>query len=335
MRENLESLSMESESSGSDTATSGTKSKSIQVNLVEVAQKRKFTRQSPDMCLSLVDRGVVNHFGTVNLSNLGFDNSTTNSNLNALTLTVHCRWLRYPQASSLSISHQDLSSGSLMLSSIGIRNSEERAILQAVQREKENEEFFKSLLAWYVAEHRIWREAIENKGLVQTLAESHGTAGSESDSSESESDDSNTPRLRGAIIAICYGLPFCGGHGDRVHGILSLFLLAIATKRGFLLDVRHPTPLQGIVTTNTDTNSGEPESDTKYSSADEGALHPSFLDWRVRTEDVYELAAGNRIQLMDELEDKEVERILRGVKRSPEVLVIGSNLRFHTVGMEW
>ena len=63
----------------------------------------------------------------------------------------------------------------------------------------------------------------------------------------------------------------CGGHGDRLHGILSLFLFAIATKRAFFVDYRYPLPLHMV-------------------------LVPNLIDWRIRTE---ELQMNNRIQLVD------------------------------------
>lgn len=200
----------------------------------------------------------------------GAASSLDKSILELPSLFVHCRWLRYPEASSFSLSLQKQG-----VSSVGFRVSEEHSLLQAVHHEARNENFFRDLLAWYVAEHNAWRNG-------------------------------STKVLKGAIIAVCYGLPYCGGHGDRVHGILSLLLLAIATKRGFLIDSRFPLPLDEV-------------------------LQPSFLDWRVRVE---EIELNNRIQLVD-LTESEIEKSLRGFRDSPEVLAIGTNLRFHSYMLQW
>lgn len=187
------------------------------------------------------------------------------------TQKVECRWLRYPEASDVSpiIVGQHLSS-------IGIRTSEETRIYQSAHLTSRNADFHRSIFNEYVRLHQMWRS------------------------------DPESSALSGAIVAVCYGLPFCGGHGDRIHGILSLFLLAVATGRGFLIDSRAPLPLLQ-------------------------AVHPNFVDWRVRVE---EIELNNRVQLVDLSEDA-LEKALRGFRRSPAVLALGTNLRFHHYITKW
>ncbi|CAD7946803.1 unnamed protein product [Amoebophrya sp. A120] len=184
--------------------------------------------------------------------------------------TVSCRWLRYPEASDLPNLHFDQG-----VSSIGLRTSEETKLFAGLSHRQRSTDLFKQIMADYIQQHRKWRSG-------------------------------QPSNLKGAIVAACYGLPMCGGHGDRLHGILSLFLLAVATHRGFLIDIRHPRPLLEV-------------------------LLPSFLDWRVRIED---LPLNNRVQLVD-LSEHQVDRTLRGLRVSPEVLVIGTNLRFHALIHDW
>jgi len=266
------------------------------LTFVETARIRRYTRQKPEVCEELIRRGVVDNYQKVqNITKYlpkeeeegggssEDDGSSSDSDKKAvstpnkpttqappLSLHVRCRWLRYPTASSFPVDIENHA-----ISSVGIRNSEESNIFQAVHTHRRNEDFFRNLLGWYIQEHQLWREG-------------------------------KSEVLRGAIIAVCYGLPYCGGHGDRVHGILSLFLLAMATNRGFLIDSRFPVPL-------------------------ETALLPSFLDWRVRSEEV---ELNNRVQLVD-LTEEEVERELRGLRRSPEVIAVGTNLRLHSIAAEW
>ena len=45
------------------------------------------------------------------------------------------------------------------------------------------------------------------------------------------------------LVYRCSSMGFCGGHGDRLNGILSMFLLALVTKRAFYIDSPRPLPL--------------------------------------------------------------------------------------------
>jgi len=59
------------------------------------------------------------------------------------------------------------------------------------------------------------------------------------------------------LIWSCQPYQQCGGHGDRFNGIVTAFLLAVLTRRVFLLDSESPLPLQMF-------------------------LAPRLIDWRVR-----------------------------------------------------
>ena len=53
----------------------------------------------------------------------------------------------------------------------------------------------------------------------------------------------NTKRL----VYGCYEISYCGGHGDRFHGIMTAFLLALITGRRLFIDARHPVPLDAAL----------------------------------------------------------------------------------------
>ena len=58
------------------------------------------------------------------------------------------------------------------------------------------------------------------------------------------------------LVYSCQPFAQCGGHGDRLNGMLTVFLLAVLTKRVFLIDSESPLPLQLL-------------------------LEPRAIDWRV------------------------------------------------------
>lgn len=60
------------------------------------------------------------------------------------------------------------------------------------------------------------------------------------------------------LVYSCQPFAQCGGHGDRINGIVTMFMLAVLTKRLFLLDLESPMPLQMLLT-------------------------PGLIDWRVRS----------------------------------------------------
>ncbi|CAJ1344576.1 unnamed protein product [Effrenium voratum] len=58
----------------------------------------------------------------------------------------------------------------------------------------------------------------------------------------------NQPRPKSkALIFLCLHSTFCGGHGDRLFGMLSAFLAALLTGRAFFIDMRTPLPLSSIL----------------------------------------------------------------------------------------
>mmetsp|Transcript_99456 Transcript_99456/g.280655 ORF Transcript_99456/g.280655 Transcript_99456/m.280655 type:complete len:336 (+) Transcript_99456:2-1009(+) len=59
------------------------------------------------------------------------------------------------------------------------------------------------------------------------------------------------------LVYNCQPFAQCGGHGDRVNGVVTAFMLAVLTRRVFLLDSESPVPLQLL-------------------------LSPKLIDWRVR-----------------------------------------------------
>ncbi|CAE7723648.1 unnamed protein product [Symbiodinium sp. CCMP2456] len=52
------------------------------------------------------------------------------------------------------------------------------------------------------------------------------------------------PRL---LIYRCSAMGFCGGHGDRLNGLLGVFLMAIASRRAFFIDSARPVPLHQLL----------------------------------------------------------------------------------------
>jgi len=65
--------------------------------------------------------------------------------------------------------------------------------------------------------------------------------------------DSDIP----VLVYSCQPYAQCGGHGDRLNGIVTAFMLAVLTRRLFLIDSESPLPLQLLLT-------------------------PRLVDWRVR-----------------------------------------------------
>ena len=51
------------------------------------------------------------------------------------------------------------------------------------------------------------------------------------------------------LVYVCLPFSQCGGHGDRINGILTLFLLAIVSKRRFLILSSNPVDLEVVFAT--------------------------------------------------------------------------------------
>merc|ERR1712194_371135 len=60
------------------------------------------------------------------------------------------------------------------------------------------------------------------------------------------------------LVYSCQPFAQCGGHGDRLNGIITVFVLAVLTRRVFLIDSESPIPMTML-------------------------LSPHLIDWRVRT----------------------------------------------------
>ena len=50
-----------------------------------------------------------------------------------------------------------------------------------------------------------------------------------------------------ALIFVCLHSTFCGGHGDRLFGLLSAYLAALLSGRAFYIDMRTPIPLSSLL----------------------------------------------------------------------------------------
>lgn len=53
--------------------------------------------------------------------------------------------------------------------------------------------------------------------------------------------------LENAVIYRCVHGQECGGHGDRIQGIFSILLIAIATNRGFFIEITKPISILSIL----------------------------------------------------------------------------------------
>ena len=50
-----------------------------------------------------------------------------------------------------------------------------------------------------------------------------------------------------ALVFVCLHSTFCGGHGDRLFGLLSVYLAALLSNRSFFIDMRSPIPLSSLL----------------------------------------------------------------------------------------
>eukprot|EP00811_Abedinium_folium_P003383 NODE_1310_length_2526_cov_10.775740.p1 GENE.NODE_1310_length_2526_cov_10.775740~~NODE_1310_length_2526_cov_10.775740.p1 ORF type:complete len:828 (-),score=210.43 NODE_1310_length_2526_cov_10.775740:41-2221(-) len=50
------------------------------------------------------------------------------------------------------------------------------------------------------------------------------------------------------LVYRCSAMGVCGGHADRLHGLLGAFLLAVASRRAFFIDAPRPIPLPLLLT---------------------------------------------------------------------------------------
>eukprot|EP00913_Durusdinium_trenchii_P002146 g1982.t2 len=50
-----------------------------------------------------------------------------------------------------------------------------------------------------------------------------------------------------ALVYVCTGMSYCGGHGDRLNGMLGAFTLALLSGRAFFIDSQRPVPLSLVL----------------------------------------------------------------------------------------
>ncbi|CAK0890125.1 unnamed protein product, partial [Prorocentrum cordatum] len=113
------------------------------------------------------------------------------------------------------------------------------------------------------------------------------------------------------LVYRCSALGFCGGHGDRLNGLLGVFLLAVAARRAFFIDAPRPVPLELLLAPRR----------RPGACGGEGDL---LLDWRMHGAVA---AAGRRVNYNDRYNDMvaDIPWLLSG--ESENVVVLHSNQR--------
>eukprot|EP00927_Polykrikos_kofoidii_P017049 TRINITY_DN17741_c0_g2_i1.p1 TRINITY_DN17741_c0_g2~~TRINITY_DN17741_c0_g2_i1.p1 ORF type:complete len:1000 (-),score=137.92 TRINITY_DN17741_c0_g2_i1:120-3119(-) len=102
------------------------------------------------------------------------------------------------------------------------------------------------------------------------------------------------------LVYSCESFRQCGGLGDRINGMVTAFLLAVLSKRLFLIDSENPLPLQML-------------------------LEPNAIDWRVRGS-LGALAGLRHHSYHDKRVQFEAD-VDRLVNYPDEVLVVSTNYR--------
>ncbi|OLP79817.1 hypothetical protein AK812_SmicGene39856 [Symbiodinium microadriaticum] len=49
------------------------------------------------------------------------------------------------------------------------------------------------------------------------------------------------------LVYVCTAMSYCGGHGDRLNGMLSAFVIALLSDRAFFIDSQRPVPLSMVL----------------------------------------------------------------------------------------
>ncbi|CAE7340862.1 unnamed protein product [Symbiodinium pilosum] len=49
------------------------------------------------------------------------------------------------------------------------------------------------------------------------------------------------------LVYVCTAMSYCGGHGDRLNGMISAFVLALLSDRAFFIDSQRPVPLSMVL----------------------------------------------------------------------------------------
>ncbi|CAJ1380766.1 unnamed protein product [Effrenium voratum] len=55
------------------------------------------------------------------------------------------------------------------------------------------------------------------------------------------------PASRKALVYVCTAMSYCGGHGDRLNGMLGAFVVAMLAGRAFFIDSQRPVPLSLVL----------------------------------------------------------------------------------------
>ncbi|CAE8690072.1 unnamed protein product, partial [Polarella glacialis] len=102
------------------------------------------------------------------------------------------------------------------------------------------------------------------------------------------------------LVFVCQPYGQCGGHGDRLNGIVTAFLLAVLTNRVFLLDSENPLPMQLL-------------------------LEPRAIDWQVRGSIL--ATAGLRHHSYHDKRQQFEADLLRIASYPEQLLVVSTNYR--------
>ena len=78
--------------------------------------------------------------------------------------------------------------------------------------------------------------------IIQTLINSHQRVQSTVNSGKES--------MRGGVIALCSLHSNCGGHGDRVYGLILIYLTALLSRRAFFIYHSRPLPLENFLEPN-------------------------------------------------------------------------------------
>lgn len=114
------------------------------------------------------------------------------------------------------------------------------------------------------------------------------------------------------LIYRCSALGFCGGHGDRLNGLLGVFILAVASKRAFFIDSPRPIPLHLLM------------APRRRPNACAALMTDFLLDWRIHGAVGL---TGRRVNLNDRHNDILADLPWLVSEESANVVVLHGNQR--------
>ncbi|CAJ1379867.1 unnamed protein product [Effrenium voratum] len=126
-----------------------------------------------------------------------------------------------------------------------------------------------------------------------------------------------SPRV---LIYRCSAMGFCGGHGDRLNGLLSVFLMAVASRRAFFIDAARPVPMHLLLA---------PRRRGSCGDILEGAEF--LLDWRMHGAVA---AVGRRINYNDRYNDLVADLPWILGQEAEEIVVMHTNQRVTAAVLE-